>query len=92
MASPKVAVLLALKQFMNDLPSLPGSEDKEFWGDAEVNTNIVPQRINLEGPHYFVRKSGHEAQCTHCEWGFVLDPGDKIQDGHLYDRLGKLVI
>ena len=73
------------------LDALPESGDKEFWGEAEVHTNITPQ-IMFNNEHYFIRKSGHEAECEHCHWGFALDPGDKIRDGHLYDRSGKLVI
>ena len=73
------------------LDDLPESGDKEFWGEADVNTNITPQKV-FEGKHYFIRRSGHEAVCTHCNWGFALDPGDKIKDGHLYNREGELVI
>lgn len=78
---------------MSSLPDLPNSQDKEFWGDGEVHTNLVPQDVPTNGKeHYFIRKTGHEAQCTHCDWGFALDPGDKIKDGHLYDKSGTLVI
>lgn len=72
--------------------NLPPSNNKEFWADAEVHTNIVPEDVYPTKIHYFVRKSGREAQCTHCDWGFALDPGDTIVDGHLYNRNGKLVI
>lgn len=75
------------------LPELPESSNKEFWGDAEMHTNIVPQKVKfLDQPHIFIQVKGHEAQCQHCDWGFPLDPGDKIRDGHLFDREGKLVI
>ena len=78
------------KQKLDDLPA---SDDKEFWGDADVHTNLVPEPLYKDGePHYFVRRSGREAQCTHCTWGFALDPGDKIKDGHLYDKKGTLVV
>lgn len=75
------------------LNPLPPSND-EFWTgvDAEVHTNIVPQRVHSEDAHYFIRTTGRQAQCTHCDWGFELDPGDKIADGHLYDKAGNLVI
>ena len=72
------------------LENLPGSEDKEFWGDAEIHTGIVPQKINND-EHYFVRLTGREAECLHCNWGFALDPGDKIIDGKLYDKNGKFI-
>ena len=74
------------------LDPLPGSDDKEFWGDAEINTNLVPVPVVVGGKHFFVRRSGREAQCTHCDWGFALDPGDYIKDGHLYEKTGKLVL
>jgi hypothetical protein len=75
-----------------NLDPLPPSGDKEFWGDAEVNV-VTPQKVGFfDQPHFFIRRTGHEAQCTHCDWGFALDPGDKIKDGHLYDRSGKLVL
>jgi hypothetical protein len=80
-----------MEQKSKNLDPLPESQNK-FWEGAEVHTNIVPQPVNNDNNHYFVRIKGHEAQCTHCDWGFVLDPGDKILDGHLYDRSGKLVI
>lgn len=76
---------------VSNLDSLPDSEN-EFWENAEVHTNITPQKVHKDEPHYFIRKSGHEAVCSHCDWGFVLDPGDKIIDGHLFDRTGKLVL
>lgn len=74
------------------LDDLPESSDKEFWGEADVHTNITPQKIFDEGGHNFVRVTGHEAYCHHCGWGFALDGGDKIKDGHLFSRDGKLVI
>ena len=74
-----------------NLDPLPGSDDKEFWMDADVRTNLTPQ-VMFEGNHYFERRSGHEAECSHCHWGFALDPGDKIKEGHLYSKDGKLVI
>lgn len=73
------------------LDDLPGSSDKEFWGEAEINTRLTPQ-VMFDSNHYFVRVTGHEAYCHHCNWGFALDPGDKIKDGHLFSRDGKLVI
>ncbi len=73
------------------LDDLPESSDKEFWGEAEVHTNLTPQ-IMFDSSHYFKRVSGHEAYCDHCGWGFALDPGDKVKDGHLFSRDGKLVI
>ena len=74
-----------------ELEDLPESSDKKFWGEAEIHTNLIPQEVN-DSNHYFIRVSGHEGYCKHCGWGFALDPGDKIKDGHLYSREGKLVI
>jgi hypothetical protein len=72
------------------LDDLPGSESK-FW-DGEV-IQIVPKKVPFfDLPHSFIRTTGREAQCTHCDWGFELDPGDEIRDGHLYDKSGKLII
>jgi len=73
------------------LDNLPESGDKEFWGEAEINTNLTPQ-IMFDQVHSFKRVSGHEAYCDHCGWGFALDPGDKVKDGKLYTRDGLLVI
>lgn len=75
------------------LDPLPASTD-EFWTEveAEVHTNIVPQLIHQRNAHYFIRMTGRQAQCNHCDWGFELDPGDKVVDGHVYERSGKLVI
>jgi hypothetical protein len=75
----------------NKLDNLPESSDKEFWGGADVHTNITPQKM-FDEQHSFRRVSGHEAYCDHCGWGFALDGGDKIKDGKLYDKEGKLVI
>lgn len=80
------------KQGKTRLDDLPGSDDREFWEQAEIHSNLTPEPVYPTKIHYFVRRSGREAQCTHCEWGFALDPGDTIVDGHLYDRKGKLVI
>ena len=74
------------------LDDLPRNDDKDFWGDAEIHGNLTPTPVVTDSGHYFVRVAGHQAQCTHCEWGFQLDPGDRVRDGHLYDKLGKLVI
>lgn len=76
-----------MKQTLDDLPV---STDK-FWKDADVHTGITPVRM-FDDNHNFVRIPGHQAQCTHCDWGFQLDPGDKIIDGHLFDRTGKKVL
>ena len=76
-----------MKQTLDDLP---GSSDK-FWKGSDVHTGIVPVRM-FDDVHNFVRIAGHQAQCTHCDWGFQLDPGDKIVDGHLFDREGKKVL
>ncbi len=76
----------------NNLDPLPGSEDKEFWGEAEINTGLTAKQVLDSTEHYFKRVSGHEAYCDHCSWGFALDPGDKIRDGHLFSREGRLVI
>jgi hypothetical protein len=83
-----------------NLPELPPNDDAEFWLDAEIHGNIdaltkemavVAMKAELS-KHYFVRTTGRQAQCEHCGWGFELDPGDKIENGHLYDKQGKLVI
>lgn len=76
-----------------NLDELPSSKNLEFWKDADVNTGIVPEKVHfMDQPHFFVRVSGHQAQCTHCDWGFELDPGDRIEDGHLYDKLGNKIL
>jgi len=74
-----------------DLDALPASEDKEFWSEADIHTNIKPVPF-FDQNHVLERIAGHQAQCTHCSWGFQLDPGDKIVDGHLVDRTGKQII
>jgi hypothetical protein len=80
------------KSSRTNLAELPESGDKDFWLDAEIHTGLTPQEVKKEEAHYFVRVTGRQAQCKHCDWGFELDPGDKIIDGHLYDKTGKLVI
>lgn len=81
------------KQSGKRLDPLPPS-DSEFWAEveAEVHPNIVPHSVHSEHGHYFVRTTGRQAECNICGWGFELDPGDKIVDGHLYTKDGKLVI
>lgn len=74
-----------------NLDDLPGSES-DFWKDAEVHSNLIPHTEFSETGHYFVQVTGREAQCRNCNWGFALDKGDRIEDGHLYDDKGKLVI
>ena len=84
-------------QNLNDLPP---SEDADFWLDAEIHTGIegihlseAQKKIEEEkDKHYFIKITGRSAQCTHCNWGFDLDPGDKITEGHLYDKKGTLII
>ncbi len=82
-----------------NLDPLPETKSK-FWKDAEVHTELTWQtsseaeeevRSTLK-KHYFERIPGHQAQCRHCDWGFQLDWGDKIKDGHLYNKNGELVI
>jgi len=72
------------------LDELPESSDK-FW-DGEVHANIVPHDWFDDHSHYFMRVTGHEAYCEGCGWGFALDGGDKIIEGHLYTREKKFVI
>jgi len=83
------------------LANLPKSDDQDFWLDAEINTNIPGLLKQFETDklveeqrknHYFVRTTGRQAQCQHCDWGFELEPGDLIKEGHLYDKKGNLVI
>ena len=82
---------MEVKSSKRNLADLPPSEDKDFWLDAEIHSNLVPQETKEEA-HYFIRTTGRQAQCQHCDWGFELDPGDKIIDGHLYDKKGILII
>ena len=74
------------------LDDLPGSGDKDFWQDAEIHTGITPHEFLGKTGHFFERVRGDQAYCEECGWGFQLDPGDKIVDGHLYNKKGKLVI
>lgn len=74
------------------LDDLPSSNNTEFWAEADIHTGIEPKVHFLDQEHNFVRISGHQAQCTHCDWGFQLEGGDKIIDGHLFDRDGKKVL
>lgn len=72
------------------LDDLPESNDK-FWEYAEIHTGLLIKDDPNE-KHFFVRTSGRQAQCNLCDWGFELDPGDRIENGHLYNKKGKLVI
>ncbi len=78
------------------LADLPVSTDTDFWGDADIHTNLVATPVKhtelSDRGHYFVRKAGKEAQCIHCGWGFHLDTGDRIVDGHLYNNKKELII
>ena len=66
------------------LESLPGNESK-FWEEADIHANLIPHHEFNEDGHYFVRVSGNSAQCKKCNWGFDLEIGDEIKDGHLYN-------
>ena len=82
---------MGTKSLGQKLEDLPKSDD-EFWKEAEIHTGIVPHDILATHGHYFKRVSGHQAYCEGCGWGFQLEPGDKIIDGHLYNKEGELVI
>lgn len=73
------------------LDDLPESTSK-FWLGAEVHTGIIAHDWMQDHLHRFERVTGHQAYCQGCGWGFELDPGDKVVDGHLYNRGGELVI
>lgn len=73
------------------LDDLPPTEDKDFWAEADVHTNLRPVPF-FDQAHVLVRRTGHQAQCTHCSWGFQLDMGDKVIDGHLFNKKGEKVI
>lgn len=72
------------------LDDLPVSTDK-FWAKAEVHVFTVHDWFQ-DHLHYFERVTGHQAYCAGCGWGFELDPGDKIKEGHLYTKKGKFII
>lgn len=74
------------------LDNLPESDNKEFWGDGEIHTNLTPHNELSEDGHYFEYITAVIAECKKCHWGFQLDPGDKVKKGHLYDSKGRLVI
>lgn len=74
---------------MSNLPDLPSSDD-EIWEGADKH-KLEPANL-FDQNHYFERIAGHQAQCRHCFWGFQLDSGDKIVEGHLFDRTGKKVL
>lgn len=76
-----------MKQTLEDLPE----SRNEFW-DGEVNVVKVEEKPFLKQAHFFERTRGHQAQCNHCDWGFELDPGDRIENGHLYTKKGKKVL
>lgn len=83
----------------NDIPNGPKTKPEPlpestttFWEYAEVHTNLIPHTEWSEDGHFFVRIPGNQAECIKCHWGFVLDAGDKIKDGHLYDKKGNRVI
>lgn len=76
-----------MKQALDDLPP---SEDKEFWAEADMHK--VEPRNMFDQTHFFIRVYGHQAQCTHCHWGFQLDPGDKVIEGHLFNVKNEKII
>lgn len=75
---------------MSDLADLPSSDDQEFWANADMH-RVEPKNL-FDQLHFFIRIAGHQAQCNHCWWGFQLEPGDKVIDGHLFNRDGKRVL
>ncbi len=87
------------QQKESNLDGLPENSN-DYWKYSEIHTELVWQskseaanQVKEElGKHYFIRIPGHQAQCNHCDWGFQLEWGDKIKDGHLYNKKGKLVI
>ncbi len=72
------------------LEDLPESGSK-FW-DGEVHTNLIPHSELSEKGHNFILIKGMTAECTECHWGFELDRGDIIKEGHLYNKKGKFII
>jgi hypothetical protein len=50
------------KSKLNDLPV---STD-EFWEGAEIHMGLV-LKDDPDEVHYFVRTSGRQAQCKHCD-------------------------
>lgn len=71
------------------LESLPKSSDKEFWGDAviETMTPIKPEPCN----HLFILMNGIEAECKKCHIGFYLSAGMYVMNGSIYHD-GQVVI
>ena len=50
--------------------------------DAEVEFHEV--EASKPCKHYFVRVSGRTIECRKCRWGLIIDPKERIIDGHLY--------
>jgi hypothetical protein len=74
---------------LNDLPE----SSSEFWDGEKIRIELAEPKVKFaDQPHYFERVKGHQAYCSHCSYGFELDPGDEIRDGHLFDTEGNLII
>jgi hypothetical protein len=65
------------------LYSLPKSDDK-YWEHAETNQHVISDKPVCD--HYFVRKTGNQAECRKCRIGYYLTPGFKVKDGHIYQN------
>lgn len=79
---------------MGNLPSLPPSDDKEFWGeDAELHKNIrveisicethTKDRF-MEHKGYIDNKDG-SVKCKFCSWGSFIPGYLKVLGDRLID-------
>lgn len=73
-----------------ELPPLPDN-NHGFWKGAEKYTFTPSDPYTCVEQHYFVRKSGTEAQCRDCPVGYMIIPGYDVKEGHIYLH-GSLVI
>lgn len=78
-----------MKVQLDDLPE----SVNEFWDGEKYRIELFEPKVKFfDQPHYFERVRGHQAYCNHCSYGFELDPGDKIKEGHLYNKKGRKII
>lgn len=78
---------------MANLPNLPESSDKEFWGDAEQYKS-ENREISICSSHSkrdwmthngYIDNNNGTISCKFCPWGTILPGYIKLIDGRLRD-------
>jgi len=67
--------------------NLPSTDDKDFWGDAEIIESSIT-KIEMKKNHVWHQK-GNQAICTVCplRHGLFLAPDQEVRDGKIVKKL-----